>query len=407
MKYTNKCLVSPNVIARLRFLEELQDGGVNAFLEAISNPGEWFYLRVNVLKAKRDELVNRLRSRLPNLTIEEDPKIPEAIKIHVDGPMEIDEQEKKIDIDKFAAESVIIAAPLFSAGFKGTKSSFKKGDLVSMHHRFSTPWDGTQHDMFCGNCSALYHSDTISSIAKTIIARTVEPWFYVPSFQEWNEFKQGMLVDQAFPSMVATRVLDPQPGDQVLDVCCGAGGKSTHIAQLMQDKGSIISIDRSGQKLDQLARRAERMGITCIEPLQVAAEHMKSHLARSSPSKLFVDPPCSALGLRPKLYVDDTISDLDSFVANQIRILRFALDCVDPGTTCVYSTCTVTYEENEGVIAKVIEKDNMKIVDPGIKIGHPGLETDVLSKAESQKLVRFFPHLDGVEGFFIAKLEKQ
>jgi len=380
---------------------------VNAFLEAISNPGEWFYLRANLLKVKRYDLVNRLRSSHPDLTIEADISISDAIKIKVNGPMEIEDQEKKIDIDKLTAESVIIAAPLFSAGFKGTKSSFKKGDLVSMHHQFSTPWDGTLHDMFCGNCSTLYPSNTISSISKTIIAKTTEPWFYVPSFQEWDEFKQGMLVDQAFPSMVATRVLDPQPGDQVLDVCCGAGGKSTHMAQLMQDKGSIRSIDRSSQKLDQLVRRAERMGITCIEPIQVMAEHMKSHLHRFSPSKLFVDPPCSALGLRPKLYADDTMSDLDSFAANQLRILRFALNCVDPGTTCVYSTCTVTHEENEGVIAKVIEKDNMKIVDPGIKIGHPGLETDVLSKEESQRLVRFFPHLDDVDGFFIAKLEKQ
>jgi 16S rRNA (cytosine967-C5)-methyltransferase len=241
-----------------------------------------------------------------------------------------------------------------------------------------------------------------------VVVATAESWYRSPPVQSWPEYQSGCIVDQNLPSMIAARALAPVEGDSVLDVCCGAGAKTTHLAQLVNGKGNIVAVDRASVKIARLRERAARMGIDCITPVVARSERMKDSISNFKAARILVDPPCSALGLRLKFCIDESRKDLGNFSANQARILDNVMDSgfVSPGTRIVYCTCTIAREENELLVADAIEKHGLKIVDPGIGAGHPGVPVDRLSKQELSRLRRFYPHIDDTIGFFIATLEK-
>jgi 16S rRNA (cytosine967-C5)-methyltransferase len=107
---------------------------------------------------------------------------------------------------------------------------------------------------------------------------TTESWYSSPPVQSWLEYQDGSILDQNFPSMVASRALGPVKGDVVLEMCCGAGGKTTHVAQLMQDEGTIYAVDRAAIKIGRLRERASRMGISIIKPVVSRSERLKDAL---------------------------------------------------------------------------------------------------------------------------------
>ena len=402
-------MIHPDARDRLRFLETLENSSFNAYHDAISNPGQWYHVRVNTLKASPKSMLGILRQNHPGWLFATDASISEAIKVNVSGPNEIQGLANKIEVDKFAAESIAMSAPLFAPGFMRAMNKFASGEMVSMVTRFTTSWDGQQHEVHCGNGQAMYPSNAMYKIGKGVAVATSQSWFSSPPVQDWDEFKDGLLVDQNLPSMLAAKVLDPREGDVVVDVCCGAGGKTTHLAQLMKNTGTIKAIDRSSKKIQRLQERAARMGITCVQPVTTRSERMKHVLEPIKADKVLIDPPCSALGLRLKFYIDESARDLDNYRANQERIWDNVMNAgfVVPGTRLVYCTCTITVEENEKLIERVIEKHGLKIVDPSINPGHPGIAVETLSRKEISQMIRFYPHLDDTIGFFIAVLEKE
>ncbi|MFX0102911.1 MAG: PUA domain-containing protein [Candidatus Hodarchaeota archaeon] len=406
MKYTHHCVTTSALEKRLRFLNDVSENGLNAFLNAISRPSSCFYLRINTIKQEPRAFLEIMRNNHPDLNLDLDPRVPEALKLDVSGPIDIEESPKKLEVDKFAAESIMMSAPLYAPGFKTVMKRFKKGDLVSMYHHYRKP--GTREDasFLCGNGVALFDSNQMHELDKGEIVRTTDSWFFTPRIQDWNEFKQGILLDQNLPSMVASIVLNPRAGEHVLDVCAGSGGKTTHLAQLMENKGIVKAVDRNARKIALMGERVEKMSISCVNPIQSKIKHMEKCLEDFHPKKVMIDPPCSALGLRPKLYIDHDEKILDNFRANQERIWRHVAPFLEPGTQCLYCTCTILPEENEGVVATAMDEHDLKLVEPSLKLGHPGLDWDTLSRNELKKLIRFYPQLDDQVGFFIAMLEK-
>ncbi|MBN2151218.1 MAG: RsmB/NOP family class I SAM-dependent RNA methyltransferase [Candidatus Lokiarchaeota archaeon] len=401
-------LIHPDARERLRFLDEIDGGGFEAYHEAISHPGSRYHVRANTMRARPAELAARLQRSHPDWTVALGGGIPEAIAIGITGPHRIDGVAKKVLADRFAAESTAMSAPLFAPGFKQPLARFRAGDAVGVVTRFTTSWDKQAHEVHCANGIAAYHSNVMHEPSSGVVVRTAESWYRSPPVQSWPEYVGGLIVDQNLPSMVAARALAPVEGDAVLDVCCGAGGKTTHVAQLMNGKGRIVAVDRSSGKVARLRERAARMGIDCITPVVARSERMGSAITPFRADRVLVDPPCSALGLRLKLSIDESRKDLDNYRANQARIIDNVMESgfVSEHTRIVYCTCTVAREENELLVADVVDKHGLEIADPGLDIGHPGVQVDRLSKDELSRLRRFYPHVDDTIGFFIATLVK-
>jgi 16S rRNA (cytosine967-C5)-methyltransferase len=213
-------------------------------------------------------------------------------------------------------------------------------------------------------------------------------------------WEQGAFMPQSRAAMAVSRVVAPRPGDRVLDLCAAPGGKTTHLAALMEDRGAVIAVERHPGRADALARTAARMGASCIEVRvrDAAAAHEPAAYDR-----VLVDPPCSDLGTlaaRPDARWRKA-SELPARLAElQGRILRAGADAVRPGGTLVYSTCTISPTENEHVVrAFLAERDDFQ---PDDLRG----EWPVWQHGSEPMFLQTLPHRDRTDGFFIARLRR-
>ena len=192
-------------------------------------------------------------------------------------------------------------------------------------------------------------------------------------------FAAGAYQPQSRASMRVAPALDPQPGERILDLCAAPGGKSTHMAARMGDRGTIVSVERHPGRAKALARTAARLRASSVQVTTADAEQL--NFPREF-DRVLIDPPCSGLGTlqgHPDLRWRMTPERVEDLVALQARIVERGLGALRPGGTLVYSTCTLTTRENEDVLAAA-----------GV--------TPV-------SLERTLPHRDGTEGFTIAVLK--
>ena len=191
-------------------------------------------------------------------------------------------------------------------------------------------------------------------------------------------YSEGAYTAQSRAAMLAGRALDPQPGERVLDLCAAPGGKTTHLAALMGDRGEIVAVERHAGRARALQRTCERMGATAIEVVHGDA----ARFSTDAPfDRALVDPPCSGLGTlqgHPDLRWRMDPASIERLVRGQASILAAARAAVRPGGTVVYATCTLSPAENEAVVAR-----------SGLSI-------------QSERLV--LPHRDRTDGFYIARL---
>ncbi|MGH7181097.1 MAG: 16S rRNA (cytosine(967)-C(5))-methyltransferase RsmB [Nitrospiraceae bacterium] len=178
----------------------------------------------------------------------------------------------------------------------------------------------------------------------------------LPGFQEGDFYVE----DEA--AQLIPPLLDPQPGDIVLDACAAPGGKSTHLADLMQNKGIIYAIDRTGARLDLLRSNCHRLGVQIVVPVIGDIRHTdewalmtKARVGEPFVDRILVDAPCSGLGVlrrhpEAKWRKDEQV--LPRHQSLQCQILNAVAPCLRPGGVLVYSTCSTEPEENEDVIER-------------------------------------------------------
>jgi 16S rRNA (cytosine967-C5)-methyltransferase len=212
-------------------------------------------------------------------------------------------------------------------------------------------------------------------------------------------WRAGQVQPQSRASMLVSRVLDPQPGDRVLDLCAAPGGKTTHIAALMGDRGEVVAVERHPGRAEALERTTARLGAASVRvEVGDAAE-----VRRDGPfDAVLVDPPCSGLGTlqsRPDLRWRvgragrGSIGELAEL---QGRILAAGAAVVAPGGALVYSVCTISHAEGPGVVESFLREH------PGFRVEDPGGATGIAAGAGRQLL----PHRDATDGFFIARLRR-
>jgi 16S rRNA (cytosine967-C5)-methyltransferase len=214
-------------------------------------------------------------------------------------------------------------------------------------------------------------------------------------------WESGAVLAQSRAAMLVARTLDPQQGERVLDLCAAPGGKSTHIAALMGDEGEVLAVERNRARAAELVATARR-----LHTESVRVELGDAALARPEGSvfdRVLVDPPCSGLGTlqaRPDLRWRVAAEDIKKLIRIQEAILTVGAQALRPGGVLVYSTCTISPQENEQQIERFLDR-NLDFALDDLRHEqqshiHPGMSEALLT----------MPHRDHTAGFFVARMRR-
>lgn len=223
------------------------------------------------------------------------------------------------------------------------------------------------------------------------------------------EYLAGHYMLQSAASMLPVRALAPQPGEFILDMAAAPGGKTTHIGQIMKNKGSIIANDSKKERTKALFYNCQRMGLTNVIVTNFDGRRFPTCLKKFD--RVLLDAPCTGLGVISRdqsIKAKRTVLDIYRAAHLQRELLRKAIDLCKVGGYIVYSTCSFAVEENEAVVDYVCRKRFVKVVDTGLQ-----MESKTYTKYKEHRYndrikycVRVFPHIHNLDGFFIAKLLK-
>lgn len=220
-----------------------------------------------------------------------------------------------------------------------------------------------------------------------------------------QEFKEGLFTIQNESSMLVGQIMDPREGSTLLDVCSAPGGKATHMAQIMGNKGLVISRDIYQHKLSLIRENSKRLGIDTLKVENHDALERDEELV-GKVDYLLIDAPCSGLGLirrKPEIKWQRREEDIAALSRLQYDIISNVKDYIRLGGNLVYSTCTIEKDENINLIKRFLEENpNFKLVSLENSLDHK----DKLANLKDGYL-ELYPHIHGTDGFFIAKMIKE
>lgn len=217
-------------------------------------------------------------------------------------------------------------------------------------------------------------------------------------------FKEGLVTIQDESSMVPANVLNPEPGMRVLDMCAAPGGKTTHLAEKMQNEGTIIALDLHPHKLDLIDENTARLGLDIVQTAPMDGRKASGFFEKESFDAILVDAPCSGLGVmrrKPDIKYTKREEDLGNLQTIQLAILDNAAELLKSGGRLVYSTCTVDKRENEETVQAFLAK-------------HPEMEAEQIQNLpeklltnRAEGMLQIFPQDFGSDGFFVAAFRKK
>ncbi len=218
-------------------------------------------------------------------------------------------------------------------------------------------------------------------------------------------YQEGLIYIQGQSSTLAAKILDPKEGEHILDACSAPGGKTTHMAELMRNKGSIEAWDFHESRIQLVHENCKRLGVTIVKTKVMDAAWHKAEYDKKF-DKVLLDVPCSNMGIlgkRPDMKWKIMPKEVYNLSKLQYNILHTCANYVKQGGILVYSTCSIEPEENEEVVKRfleankefVLEKIDLKTIPESFRIGQ---EKDYL---------KLYPHIHGTEGFFIAKIKRR
>jgi len=228
-----------------------------------------------------------------------------------------------------------------------------------------------------------------------------------------HEFLLGLYyLYKGTASLIPPLILKPTRSDLVLDLAAAPGGKTTHMAQLMGNEGVIVAVDVNRVRMRALRTNIERLGVRNVIALRINGVKINS-IFNDYFTKTLLDAPCSAEGL---IQIDKTrkiktsLDDLLRFRELQLKLLNSAIDATRGGGYILYTTCSIAPEEDELVVADIIEKrDDVKLISiPDIVGFKEGLTEyfNIELPSELRLCARTYPHVHNMEGFFLCLLKK-
>ncbi|EHH64598.1 Putative methyltransferase NSUN6 [Macaca fascicularis] len=331
-------------------------------LKHLSHPPSFTTVRVNTHLASVQHVKNLLLDELQkqfnglSVPILQHPDLQDVLLIPVIGPKNIKKQQCEAIVGAQCGNAVLRGAHVYAPGI--VSASMKAGDVISVYSdikgkckKGAREFDGTK--VFLGNgISELSRKEIFNGLPelKGMGIRMTEPVYLSPSFD--NVLPRYLFL-QNLPSALVTHVLNPQPGEKILDLCAAPGGKTTHIAALMHDQ----------------------------EP----------PFLPESFDRILLDAPCSGMGQRPNMACTWSLKELASYQPLQ-RKLFTAVQLLKPEGVLVYSTCTITLAENEEQVAWALTKFPCLQLQPQEPhIGGEGMRGAGLSCEQLKQLQRFDP----------------
>lgn len=216
-------------------------------------------------------------------------------------------------------------------------------------------------------------------------------------------YREGTCTVQDESSMLVGEILKPAPGSTVLDMCAAPGGKATHLAELMDDEGTVDAFDLYRHKVKLIDEQAKRLGVRSVRARQADARQLPRLLSKKY-DYVLLDAPCSGLGVirrKPEIKWRRSLEDVGGLVALQQQLLDAAAQLVQPGGVFVYSTCTLEPKENEQQVEWFLRRY------PAFQPDESFIRTlpvDVREKAWlGSGMVRILPQYFRSDGFFIAR----
>ena len=356
-------------------------------MASLRTPVEKYYIRVNTLKTSRSKLMGILRKE--GLKPKRSPYLREGIYFDREGPNFPDDYEPGLPVvraNKFASESVYQGAMLYAPGVLQADRRIKPGNEVEIRD---------PRGLLVGVGIARMSAKEMITSTRGLAVEVTLPKFKLPSLSELESFREGLFYAQSLPSMVVANVLEPSEEDLIVDMAAAPGGKTSHIAQLMENRGEIIAMDKSKNRLRKTEEELRRLGVKNVKLIRMDARKLPELGIQAD--KILLDAPCTALGIRPKLWESRTPKDIEATARYQRAFIWAAVKSLRRGGVLVYSTCTLSLEENEANVKYALGK-GLKLEEQSLFIGSEGIG---LSGVQ-----RFYPNRHLTQGFFIAKFRK-
>jgi len=384
-------------------------------------------LRVNTILYNPAELIKELEKIFckPKFTIQIHPLLFDIIEIssNLTEIPKIIQKPQKLIIDSRCACYVLRGASIFCKGLMAS-TQFNENDEISVYFSEKNYTGGTiidneqfnkiSHELiFIGNgiCkmsrkTAITAKNGIMVEMTTLLAEKAFPF----SFEILDPEKY---YPQNIGSALVAHLLQPQQGEFILDACAAPGGKTTHLAILMKNKGKILAIDKSLERLKLINKSCLEQKITCIECVKGdSCEILKPGKILKSVTgntikldgglfdRIIVDPPCSSFGVKPFLgKIVTSLKDIENLVKTQRKILENCAFLLKKQGILSFSTCTITPQENEENIRFIINKLGLKLLKTERIV--PSIESSILPKEESNLVQRIELNSD-YNGFFVA-----
>ncbi len=217
-----------------------------------------------------------------------------------------------------------------------------------------------------------------------------------------DEYKNGFFSIQSESSMLAGQVLNPKEGSFLIDMCAAPGGKSLNAAEIMNNKGKIISRDVYKGKLTLIEKEAKRLGIGIIEAEEYDATKLDVTLTEKA-DYIIVDVPCTGLGIirrKPEIKYKNTADDVKDICEIQYKILENASKYLKPQGELIYSTCTTERKENIELVNEFLDKNK------GFELADISDNVDGYFTTAKNGYIEIYPHVHCMDGFFIAKIKR-
>lgn len=387
------------------------------------------------------------------------------------SPLQLRPVDRWLIVDAICGAAVLRGSDIYAPGVLATPAYIDVGDSVSVYADLegkclrgrTQPYTGATYFVGNGVMNVSRKDIFCSNHPRGLAVRMSESLWLNPSLGPFCEssgtddvsgYSRGLL--QNLPSALVARVLAPRSGDLVLDMCAAPGGKATHLAQLLNDRGVVYAYDRSAARVRRMCAMIKRLGICSIvtgvaDGTQLCNDHsrcclrdrckgslengtlnipncpehgMSTCIAPFAPETfdcILLDAPCSALGQRPQLVVSCHV-DPNNYQRLQRRLLSTAVKLLAPGGRLVYCTCTVTPAENEQNVAWLLDGGIMQLVDATPRMAAGGVLGEGLSEHQASLVQRFASTNDSLSidetcsmnncdgdtiGFFIAKFVKK
>lgn len=217
------------------------------------------------------------------------------------------------------------------------------------------------------------------------------------------QYKKGYFYVQDESSMIISHVVDPQPGETILDIAAAPGGKTTHIAELMENNGQILSVDINPNRVNLMRENIRRMGASIAQAIRADATKLKP-VIKKPVDRVLCDVPCSGLGVlarRPDARWTKNPEQIEELSSLQTKMLTSVADFVKPGGVLVYSVCTIDKPETRLVVERFLRIREDFYVDDVAPYLPESLRSDVRDGT-----IQLMPNRHGIDGLFIARLRR-